>query len=55
MHPVIVQQVENAQWDQAVNYITTELFDKPNDYVNLDKLRRTAGWACARFWKKPLA
>jgi type I restriction enzyme, R subunit len=25
---------------QAVHYVTTELFDKPNDYLNLDKLRR---------------
>lgn len=41
--PVIAQQVNDAQWDQAINYITTELFDKPNDYVNLDKLRRAAG------------
>jgi type I restriction enzyme R subunit len=41
--PVIIEQVSHAQWDQAINYITTELFDKPNDYVNLDKLRRAAG------------
>jgi type I restriction enzyme R subunit len=41
--PVIIEQVSNAQWDQAIDYITTELFDKPNDYVNLDKLRRAAG------------
>jgi type I restriction enzyme R subunit len=41
--PVIVQQVGNAQWDQAIDYITTELFDKPNDYFSLDKLRRAAG------------
>ncbi|MCX7257807.1 MAG: DEAD/DEAH box helicase family protein [Polaromonas sp.] len=41
--PFIVSQVSNAQWDQAIHYITTELFDKPNDYVNLDKLRRAAG------------
>ena len=29
--------------DQAINYITTELFDKPSEYFNLDKLRRAAG------------
>lgn len=41
--PVIAQQVNDAQWDQAINYITTELFDKPSEYFNLDKLRRAAG------------
>jgi type I restriction enzyme R subunit len=41
--PVVVQQVSDGQWDQAINYITTELFDKPNEYFNLDKLRRAAG------------
>ncbi len=42
-HPVIAQQVGDAQWEQAIEFITTELFDKPNDYFNLDKLRRAAG------------
>jgi type I restriction enzyme R subunit len=41
--PLLVQQVSDGQWDQAINYITTELFDKPNEYFNLDKLRRAAG------------
>jgi type I restriction enzyme R subunit len=41
--PVIVRQVGNAQWDQAIDRITTELFDKPSDYFSLDKLRRAAG------------
>jgi type I restriction enzyme, R subunit len=41
--PVIAKQVGNAQWDQAIDYITTELFDKPSEYFNLDKLRRAAG------------
>ena len=41
--PVIVSQVQNAQWDQAIDYISTELFDKPSEYFNLDKLRRAAG------------
>ena len=41
--PIIAQQVGNAQWDQAIDYITTELFDKPNEYFNLEKLRRAAG------------
>jgi len=41
--PVITAQVQDEQWDQAINYITTELFDKPAEYFNLDKLRRAAG------------
>jgi type I restriction enzyme, R subunit len=41
--PVVAAQVNNAQWDQAIDYITTELFDKPSEYFNLDKLRRAAG------------
>lgn len=41
--PIIAQQVGNAQWDQAIDYITTELFDKPNEYFNLEKLRHAAG------------
>lgn len=42
-NPIIAQQVGNAQWDQAMDYITTELFDKPNEYFNLEKLRHAAG------------
>lgn len=41
--PVVVQRVSDGQWDQAIDYIATELFDKPNEYFNLDKLRRAAG------------
>lgn len=42
-HPVVAQQVDNGQWDQAIDFVATELFDKPNEYFNLDKLRRAAG------------
>lgn len=41
--PIITGQVGNGQWDQAIDYVTTELFDKPAEYFNLDKLRRAAG------------
>jgi len=41
--PVLAQQVEGGQWEQAIDYVATELFDKPNEYFNLDKLRRAAG------------
>jgi type I restriction enzyme R subunit len=37
------QQVENEQWDQAIDYVTKNLFDKPAEFYNLDKLRRAAG------------
>ena len=37
------QQVEKEQWDQAIEYVASHLFDKPNDFYNLDRLRRAAG------------
>ena len=42
-NPVIAQQVNDARWDLAIATTTTELLDKPNEYFNLDKLRRAAG------------
>lgn len=41
--PVVAGQVGDGHWDQAIDYITTELFDKPAEYFNLEKLRRAAG------------
>jgi len=41
--PVLQRQVENEQWDRAIDYITTQLFDKPAEFYTLDKLRRAAG------------
>lgn len=41
--PVVAQQVNDGQWDRAIDYISAELFNKPNEYFNLDKLRRAAG------------
>ncbi len=40
---VLQQQVENEQWDQAIDYVTTHLLDKPAEFYTLDKLRRAAG------------
>ncbi|WP_409529429.1 DEAD/DEAH box helicase family protein [Thiobacillus sp.] len=34
--------IESEHWDQAVEHVTANLFDKPDDYFNLDKLRRAA-------------
>lgn len=41
--PVLQRQVDNEQWDQAIEYVTTQLFDKPSEFYTLDKLRRAAG------------
>lgn len=41
--PILQEQVENEQWDQAIDYINTQLFDKPAEFYTLDKLRRAAG------------
>lgn len=35
--------VENAQWDQAADYVHRHLFDKPKEFFSLDTLRRAAG------------
>jgi type I restriction enzyme, R subunit len=37
------EQVERQDWDRAVEYVATQLFDKPSEYFSLDKLRRAAG------------
>lgn len=41
--PVLQEKIESENWDQAVEYVTTNLFDKPNEHFNLDKLRKAAG------------
>lgn len=33
--------VEAQKWDIAENYIRKEKFDKPDDYINLDKIKRS--------------
>ena len=38
----IADAIENGRWDIAVNHINREIFDKPEEYYNLDKLRRAA-------------
>jgi type I restriction enzyme R subunit len=40
---VLKEQVEAEQWDQAVDHVVNNLFDKPQEYYNLDKLRKAAG------------
>ncbi|HEX5010775.1 MAG TPA: DEAD/DEAH box helicase family protein [Planctomycetota bacterium] len=34
--------VEAGQWDRVIDYVNREVFDKPEDYYTLDKLRKAA-------------
>jgi type I restriction enzyme R subunit len=38
----IVEAVEAGQWDKVIDYVNHEVFDKPAEYYNLDKLRKAA-------------
>jgi len=38
----IVKAVEEGQWGEVIDYINEEVFDKPDEYYSLDKLRRAA-------------
>jgi type I restriction enzyme, R subunit len=40
--PEIAAAVEAGQWDQVIGLINQRVFDKPEEYYNLDKLRRAA-------------
>ncbi len=40
--PRIVAAVEAGQWDQVIDYVNREVFDKPEEYYNLDRLRKAA-------------
>lgn len=35
--------IESELWDQAIEYVHAHMFDKPEEYFNLEKLRRAAG------------
>jgi type I restriction enzyme, R subunit len=39
----IAASIEAGQWDQVIDYVNKEVFDKPSEYYSLDKLRRAAG------------
>jgi len=36
----IATAVESGQWDRVIDYINQEVFDKPEEYYTLDKLRK---------------
>ena len=38
----IARAVEAGQWDHVIDYVNREVFDKPEEYYNLDKLRKAA-------------
>lgn len=38
----VVQAVEAGQWDRVIDYVNREVFDKPEEYYTLDKLRKAA-------------
>lgn len=37
----IKEAVETENWQEAESYVRKEKFDKPNDYINLDKIKRS--------------
>ena len=39
---IVVAAVEAGQWDRVIDYVNREVFDKPEDYYTLDKLRKAA-------------
>ena len=38
----IAKAVEAGQWDLVIDYVNREVFDKPEEYYTLDKLRKAA-------------
>ena len=38
----IAKAVEAGQWDRVIDFVNREVFDKPDDYYTLDKLRKAA-------------
>jgi type I restriction enzyme, R subunit len=38
----IAAAVEAGQWDRVIDYVNREVFDKPQEYYTLDKLRKAA-------------
>ena len=38
----IAKAVEAGQWDRVIDYVNRDVFNKPNEYYSLDKLRKAA-------------
>ncbi len=41
-NPEIVTAVESGQWDRVVDYVNKEVFNKPEEYYDINKLRKAA-------------
>jgi type I restriction enzyme R subunit len=41
-NPAIAAAVEAGQWDRVIDYVNRVVFDKPEDYYTLEKLRKAA-------------
>jgi type I restriction enzyme R subunit len=41
-NPTIANAVEAGQWDRVIDYVNHEVFDKPEEFYTLDKLRKAA-------------
>jgi type I restriction enzyme R subunit len=39
---MVAAAVEAGQWDRVIDYVNREVFDKPEEYYNLDKLQKAA-------------
>ena len=39
---IITAAVEAGQWEKVIDYVNREVFNKPEEYYNLDKLRKAA-------------
>ena len=39
---IIAKAIEAGQWDRVIDYVNREVFDKPDEYYTLDKLRKAA-------------
>ena len=40
--PAIAAAIEAGNWDHVIDYIHREVFDKPEEFYNLEKLRKAA-------------
>jgi type I restriction enzyme R subunit len=40
--PEIAAAVEAGHWDRVIDYVNREVFDKPDEFYNLEKLRKAA-------------
>lgn len=39
----VATAVEAGEWDKVIDYVNREVFDKPDEYYTLEKLRKAAG------------